>query len=147
VADTDVSEHQSLAEACKRVPQGIICLLSALRFHQLTTQNPSEVWIAIDGKARRPRVDYPPLRFVRFSGAALHHGVSRHEINGSTIRVYEPAKTVADCFKYRHKIGLDIALEALREYRRQRRPLEALWQAAEICRMAKVIRPYLEALT
>jgi predicted transcriptional regulator of viral defense system len=147
VADSDASEHQSLTEACKKVPHGIVCLLSALRFHQLTTQNPSQVWIAIDVKARRPRVDYPPLRIVRFSGAALHQGVILHEINGSSIRVYEPAKTVADCFKYRQKIGLDVALEALREYRRQRRPLEELWQAAEICRMAKVMRPYLEALT
>src|ERR1700675_109794 len=112
-ADSPATEHHSLAEAAKRVPGGIICLLSALRFHGLTTQSPHAVWMAISRKARRPRVSQPPLRIVRFSGAALEYGVLTKKVEGVPIRVYTPAKTVADCFKYRNKIGLDVALEAL----------------------------------
>ena len=119
--DVGFTEHHSLAEACKRVPRGVVCLLSALQFHELGTQNPFQVWLAVDRKARRPQVDCPPLRVVRFSGLALTEGVEEHQIEGVTVRVYNPAKTVADCFKYRHKIGLDVALEALRDCRRQRR--------------------------
>jgi predicted transcriptional regulator of viral defense system len=90
-------------------------LLSALRFHELTTQAPFEVWLAIDVKAKRPKVDYPPVRIVWFSGAALMSEVEEHSIKGVPVRVYSPAKTVADCFKYRNKIGIDVALEALRD--------------------------------
>ncbi len=115
LADADLGERQSLAEACKRVPHGVICLLSALQFHGLTTQIPHEVWMAIDVKARRPKVDYPPLRIVRFSAAALTFGTEEHLVRGVKIKVYGPAKTVADCFKYRNKIGIDVALEALRD--------------------------------
>ena len=144
--NADVSEHHTLAEACKRVPHGVVCLLSALRFHGLTTQSPSEVWLAIGNKAWRPQVDYPPLRFVRFSARALEAGVEQHSIEGVLVRVYNPAKTVADCFKYRNKIGLDIALEALRDCRRQRRCTnDELWHFAKICRVANVMRPYMEA--
>jgi len=146
VAGADASERQTLAEACKRVPHGVICLLSALQFHEMTTQSPFEVWMAIDVKARRPSLDYPPLRVVRFSGPALAQGVTTHDEDGVTVRVYRPAKTVADCFKYRNKIGLDVALEALREYRRQRLSMDELWRYAEICRVARVMRPYLEAM-
>jgi len=143
----DASEHHSLAEACKRVPQGVVCLLSALRFHELTTQAPFEVWLGIQRKARKPRSGYPPLRIVRFSGAALVHGVEEHNVDGVMVRVFSPAKTVADCFKYRNKIGLDVALEALRDYRRTKRgSLDDLWKAAEVCRVSNVIRPYMEAL-
>ena len=144
--DADVSEHHTLAEAGKRVPHGVVCLLSALRFHGLTTQSPSEVWLAIANKAWRPQVDYPPLRFVRFSGRTLEAGVEEHSIEGVLVRIYNPAKTVADCFKYRNKIGLDVALEALRDCRRQRRCTnDELWHYAKICRVANVMRPYMEA--
>jgi predicted transcriptional regulator of viral defense system len=148
LADADLGENQSLAEACKRVPKGVVCLLSALQFHELTTQAPHEVWLAIDVKARRPRVDYPPLRIVRFSGNALTFGVEEHRVHGVPVRVYTVAKTIADCFKYRNKIGLDVALEALRDaWRNRRTTMDDLLQAAKICRVANVIRPYLESLT
>ena len=142
----DVSEHHTLAEACKRVPHGVVCLLSALRFHGLTTQSPFEVWLAIGNKAWRPHVDYPRLRFLRFSAGALEAGVEEHAIEGVIVRVYNPAKTVADCFKYRNKIGVDVAVEALRDCRRQRRCTnDELWHYAKICRVANVMRPYMEA--
>jgi predicted transcriptional regulator of viral defense system len=144
--EADLSEHHSLAEACKRVPHGVVCLLSALRFHGLTTQSPFEVWMAIDVKARKPNLETPPLRIVRFSGKALVYGVEEHQVEGVTVRVTSPAKTVADCFKYRNKIGLDVAVEGLRDYRRARKSLDEVWKAAEACRVASVIRPYLEAL-
>jgi len=145
--NADVSEHHTLAEACKRVPHGVVCLLSALRFHGLTTQSPFEVWLSIGSKAWRPRVDYPTLRFVRFSARALEAGVEKHSIEGVIVRVYNPAKTVADCFKYRNKIGLDVALEALRDCRRQRICTnDELWRYALICRVANVMRPYMEAI-
>lgn len=144
--NADVSEHHTLAEAGKRVPHGVVCLLSALRFHGLTTQSPSEVWIAIGSKAWRPQVDYPRLRFVRFSARAFEAGVEEHSIEGVLVRVYNPAKTVADCFKYRNKIGLDVSLEALRDCRWQRRCTnDELWRYAKICRVANVMRPYMEA--
>jgi predicted transcriptional regulator of viral defense system len=142
----DVSEHHTLVEACKRVPHGVVCLLSALRFHGLTTQSPFEVWLAIASTAWRPHVDYPRLRFLRFSARALEAGVEEHAIEGAIVRVYNPAKTVADCFKYRNKIGVDVAVEALRDCRRQRRCTnDELWHYAKICRVANVIRPYMEA--
>src|SRR5262245_44352238 len=115
LAEAKPSEHQSIIEACKRVPHGVVCLLSALRFHGLTTQAPFEVWLAIGEKARHPKVDYPPLRVVRFSKAALTVGVEEHVIGGVPVRVTNPARTVADCFRFRNKIGLDVALEALRD--------------------------------
>jgi predicted transcriptional regulator of viral defense system len=140
--------NHSLAEACKRVPRGVVCLLSALQFHELTTQVPFEVWLAIGEKARLPKVDYPPLRIVRFSGLALDEEIKEHCIEGVTVKVYAPAKTVADCFKYRNKIGLDVALEALRDCRKKRRAtMDELWRAAKACRVANVMRPYLESLT
>jgi predicted transcriptional regulator of viral defense system len=145
--DSSVTEHHSLAEACKRVPKGVVCLLSALRFHELTTQAPFEVWLAIGGKAWRPRIDYPPLRIVRFSQATLNAGVEKHQIEGVTVHVYSSAKTVADCFKYRNKIGLDVAIEALREcWRSKRCTMDDLWHYADICRVRNVMRPYLESL-
>ena len=145
---TNVSEHRSLAEACKRIPNGVICLLSALRFHELTTQSPFEVWLAIGEKAWRPRVEYPPLRIVRFASAALSAGVEEHRIDGVSVPVFIPAKTVADCFKYRNKIGLDVAIEALREcWRSKRCTMDDLWQYAKICRVQNVLRPYLESLS
>ena len=145
--DAELTEHHSLAEAAKRVPAGIVCLLSALRFHDLTTQAPFEVWLALPPTARRPRASTPPLHVVRFSGWALTEGVEEHVIEGVLVRVYNPAKTVADCFKYRNKIGLDVALEALRETWRERQvTMDELWRYAEVCRVATVMRPYLESL-
>lgn len=146
--DMDLTEHQSLVEACARVPKGIVCLLSALRFHELTTQAPFEVWLAIEGSSRPPKDDILPLRIVYMSGLALTAGVEEHLIVGQPVRVYNIAKTVADCFKYRNKIGLDVALEALRECWQERRcTMDELWHYAKICRVANVIRPYMESLT
>lgn len=146
--DSEPSENRTIAEAGKRVPQGVVCLLSALRFHDLTTQAPFEVWLAIDEKARPPKIDYPPLRIVRFSGQALSYGIEEHEVDCVQVRIYSPAKTVADCFKYRNKIGLDVAIEALRDCIGQRKAtIDELWAAARVCRMSNVIRPYLEAVT
>ena len=143
-----ITEHHTLAEASARVPHGVVCLLSALRYHDLTTQAPFEVWLAVETGKWRPVVDYPPLRIVRFSGAAFTEGVEEHLIEGVTVRVYSIAKTVADCFKYRNKIGLDVALEALRDcWKKRRATMDELWQAAKTCRVANVMRPYLESLT
>lgn len=142
------SEHASIAMIFKRVPHSVICLLSALGYHELTTQLPNRVWIAIDNKKWKPKIDYPPIELVRMSGKAFEFGVERHEIEGVPVRVYSPAKTVADCFKFRNKIGLDVALEALRDTWRQRRvSMDELWTAAKVCRVANVMRPYLESLT
>lgn len=144
----EVSAHGSLAEVARRVPKGVVCLLSALRFHDLTTQAPFEVWLAIENKALAPKLDFPPLRVVRFSGAALTEGVEEHVVDGVTIRVTGVAKTVADCFKYRNKIGLDVALEALREaWHEKRMTSDDIWRYAKICRVANVMRPYLDSLT
>ena len=144
----EAGENHSLAEVGKRVPRGVVCLLSALRFHGLTTQQPHEVWLALDGKARVPKTDSLPLRIVRFSGAALREGQEEHVIEGVPVKIYNPAKTVADCFKFRNKIGLDVALEALRETWRVRRcDISELMRYARVCRVANVMRPYLESLT
>jgi predicted transcriptional regulator of viral defense system len=140
-------EHAALTEVAKRVPHSIICLLSALRFHDLTTQAPFEVWIAVEHSAYVPREPTVPLRVVYYSGAAFTEGIEEHEVNGVLVRVYSPAKTVADCFKYRNKIGLDVALEALRETWRERRAtMDELWRYAKVCRVANVMRPYLASL-
>lgn len=147
LADGEPTENRSMAEAGKLVPDGTICLLSALRFHELTTESPFEVWLAISRKARLPKVDYPVLRIVRFSGDALSFGAEEHEIEGVPVKVYSPAKTVADCFKYRNKIGLDVAIEALRDCLGQKMAtMDELWSAAKVCRMSQVMRPYLEAV-
>lgn len=124
-----------------------MCLLSALNFHRLGTQLPHEVWIALDRSARHPSIRYPRLRVVRFSGQALREGVETHRIEGQTVRIYGVAKTIADLFKYRNKIGLDVALEALREgWRARRFTMDELHRYARICRVERVMRPYLEAL-
>lgn len=142
-----LTEQHTLAEVGRRVPQGVVCLLSALRYHDLTTQSPTEVWLALDSKARTPKTDLLPLRIVRFSGAALTAGIEEHLVEGVPVRVYDPAKTVADCFKYRNKIGLEVALEALRMGWRERRfTMDQLWGYATVCRMTNVMRPYLESL-
>lgn len=143
-----LSEHRSLAEVALRVPQGIVCLLSALRVHGIGTQAPFEVWIAIPHNSPTPRLDQPALRAIRMSGPALSEGIEPMQIDGVSVPVFNPAKTVADCFKYRNKIGLDVALEALRDGWAQRKlTIDALWHYATIDRVAKVMRPYLESVT
>ncbi len=144
-----VTEHHSLAEASKRVPHGIVCLLSALAFHGMGTQSPHEVWLAIDVKARKPAEgEGVPLHIVRFSGRARTFGVEEHVIEGVAVQVTSRAKTVADCFKYREKLGLDVALEALKAYLGKRgRSMDALLEAGAVCRVANVMRPYIEALS
>jgi predicted transcriptional regulator of viral defense system len=145
--DAEVSENHTLAEVATHTPNAVVCLLSALRFHGLTTQNPHETWIAIDGKAHQPRSTHIPMRVARFSGAALSEGQEMHNIEGVKVRIYNPAKTVADCFKFRNKIGIDVAIEALRECVHTKRctPSEIM-RYAHICRVDNIIRPYLEAL-
>lgn len=146
-ANGDLHEYQTLAEVGRRMPHAIICLLSALRFHDLTTQAPFEVWVLVDDHAYVTRTTRLPVRVFYASGAALTEGVEEHRILGVPVRVTTPAKTVADCFKYRSKVGLDVAMEALRETWRERRAtMDELWHYAEICRVAQVMRPYLESL-
>lgn len=142
------SAEHSLAQAAKKVPAGVICLLTALRFHELTTQGPAEVWIALPRKARKPKVDSPRLRVTRFSGAALTEGIERHRIERVDVRIYSAAKTVADCFKYRNKVGIDVAVEALRDYTRKHRGgATELARFARICRVTRVMQPYLDAVS
>jgi len=146
-ADTEISANIGLAQVAKRVPHGAICLLSALQFHNIGTQNPFEVWLALGRNIRRPRIEYPPLRIMRFSGKALTEGIEDHIVEGVLVRIYNPAKTVVDCFKYRNKIGLDVAIEALRDCRANKKCTNAeLWEYAKVCRVTKVMKPYLEAV-
>ncbi len=143
----DVTEFHALALAAAAVPRGVVCLLSALVFHEIGTQLPAEVWLAIDRRARAPVVSYPRLRIVRFSGNALREGIECHRIEGVDVHVTSVAKTIADLFKYRNKIGLDVALEALREAWRDRRfTMADLDRAARACRVDRVIGPYLEGI-
>jgi predicted transcriptional regulator of viral defense system len=142
------TEAHTLALVAKRVPEAVFCLLTALRFHDLTTQSPADVWIALPEKARRPRLDYPRLRVARFSGPALTEGIEKHRVEGVDLRVYSAAKTVADCFKYRNKVGIDVAIEALRDFSRRRRGgATDLARYARICRVSRVMQPYLDAIT
>ena len=146
--DAVITENHTLARVCARVPAGIICLASALQFHNLTTQNPWQVWLMIERHARAPSLEYPPLRIVRAGGEAFTAGIESHRIEGVSVHVTCLAKTVADCFKYRNKIGLNIAMEALKECLRERRIDRAsLHTYARICRVERVMQPYLEALT
>ncbi len=141
-------EHAALGEMAIRYPSAVFCLLTALQVHGLGTQSPHEIWIAIGNKARVPSVDYPPLRVARFSDESLGYGVAQLSADGVVqIPVTDIAKTIADCFKYRNKIGLDVALEALRDaWRSKRVTMDELVEAAKVCRVSNVIRPYLESL-
>jgi len=142
-----LSAHRSLAEVAIRVPRGVVCLLSALRLHEIGTQAPFEVWLAIQQTMPAPRMEQPALRVVRMSGVALSEGIEQVEVDGVSVAVFNPAKTVADCFKYRNKIGLDVALEALSEAWRARRvTMDEPWHYATIDRVHNVMWPYLEAL-
>jgi predicted transcriptional regulator of viral defense system len=146
--ERQLSEHRSLAEVCLRMPQGVVCLLSALRVHGIGTQAPFEVWVAIPPHSPAPRLDQPAVRVVHMSGQALSEGIEPMLIDGVKVPVFNAAKTVADCFKYRNKIGLDVALEALRDGWSQRKlTADALWHYAGIDRVANVMRPYLESAT
>lgn len=145
--DCALTEHQSLAEVCQRVPRAVICLLSALQFHQIGTQAPHEVWIALPEGAQTPAVDYPPLRIMRLRGEAYTDGIDTVMDHGNPIRLYSLAKTITDCFKFRHKVGLDVALEALKDAWRERRvTMDELTRSARINRVERVMQPYLEAI-
>ena len=139
--------NPDLVSVSLRAPHGVICLISALAFHELTTQIPHEVYGAVDRFARPPQVDYPPVRVFKFSGEAFTEGVETHGIDGFQVKIYNPEKTVADCFKFRNKIGNDTVIEALKFYcKRRRKDIGALIRYAGICRVEKTISPYLEAL-
>lgn len=147
LAGRPITEHHALAVVARAVPRGVICLFSALGFHGIGTQLPAEVWVAIDRRARAPALEYPPLRVVRFSGPAFTDGVETHRIEGDAVRVYGVAKTLADLFKYRNKVGVEVALEALREAWRTRRfTMAEIERFARVCRVERVMSPYLEAL-
>lgn len=148
LAGRSLSEHRSLAEVALRVPRGVVCLLSALRVHGIGTQAPFEVWLAIPHRSPVPRLDQPAVHAVRMSGPALTEGIERIQVDGVEVPVFNAAKTVADCFKYRNKIGLDVALEALRDgWAQHKLTMDALWHYATIDRVANVMRPYLESVT
>lgn len=141
------SEHEGLAVVAARVPQAVFCLMTALQFHELTTQLPRHVWIAMPRGSHVPRLDYPPLKMVQMTGDVYTAGVEEYWRDGAMLRVYGAAKTVVDCFKHRNKIGLDVALEALKDARaRKKATADDLWRYAKLCRVANVMRPYLEAI-
>jgi len=143
--DKRLSRQHSLAQVAARSSHGVLCLLTALHFHKITRRPPDAVWLAIPNKARAPKDDHPPLCVVRFSGASLTEGVESYVIDGVAIRVYSVAKTVADCFKFRHKVGLEVAIDALRKYCHDgHASREELWHYAQVCRVTEVMRPYLE---
>ncbi|VFU08449.1 type IV toxin-antitoxin system AbiEi family antitoxin domain-containing protein [Methylocella tundrae] len=146
LADSSGNAARILAEASALVPKGVICLISALQFHELTLQMPSAVWMAIDRTAWRPKIDYPPIRFVRFTGSSLTDGVERHSIEGIEVAITSPARTIVDCFRYRAKVGLDVALEGLREGLRQRKVTsDQLWTYGTKGKVWSTMRPYVEA--
>jgi predicted transcriptional regulator of viral defense system len=145
VVDAPATEHETIATVAARVPHGIVCLLTALHFHDIGTQLPSKVWIAIDRKARKPRAGRLPIDIVRFSGKLRSYGIETRVLQGVAVRITTPARTVVDCFKYRNKIGLDVALEALKDViQRRMATVQEINDAARVCRMSAVMRPYLE---
>lgn len=147
LADAPETEHLDLITVAAKVPDGVICLISALSFHGITTEIPHEVYLAVRHGKEQPRLDYPPLRVFHFSHETISAGVEKHKLEGVTVRLFNPAKTVADCFKFRHKTGVDVAVEALKLClaRGKARPAQIL-RYARLCRVERVIRPYLEAL-
>ena len=141
------NEHTTIMIIAKRSPDAIICLLSALRFHNLTTQAPFQVWVAVATRARPPRMDYPQIRVVRFSERLLDEGVETRLLDGVPIRITSPSRTVVDCFKFRNKIGLEVAIEALRDVRKTKKSnADELWHFAKLARVSNVMRPYLESV-
>ena len=144
--DTSIGAQRSLAEVSLRVPRGVVCLLSALRYHEIGTQAPFEVWLALPPGVAVPRVASPALRVMRMSGEALTAGIDRVRIDGVKVPVFNAAKTVADCFKFRNKIGLDVAMEALREaWMGKKVTMDDLWRYAAVDRVGKIMRPYMES--
>jgi len=145
--DQNYDTFSSYAQATKIVPKGVICLLSALRFHALTTQAPNKVWIAIDNRARTPVVNQSPVKIIKYGNLVYTNGIETHTISGIEVSVYSVAKTICDCFKYKNKIGIDVALEALREGLKQKSfTSNDIWKYAEICNVSKIIMPYMEAM-
>jgi predicted transcriptional regulator of viral defense system len=145
--DAAITERHSYAEVARRVPGSVFCLLSALAFHEITTQSPASVWIALPKGTRRPAISTPSLRVARLSGPSLTEGIENHKVEGVPIRVYSVAKTVADCFKFRNKVGLDVAIEALKDALREKKAtVNEIYRYAKVCRVSNVIRPYMEAL-
>jgi predicted transcriptional regulator of viral defense system len=144
----NIGEHHSLVIVAKALPKGVFCMLTALRFHNIGTQAPHEVWVAIERRAAKPGIHKPKIRVFRFSGDAYTEGVEKHVVEGIDIHVYSPAKTIADCFKYRNKIGIDVAVEALHDGWQQKKfTMNELWKYAKVCRVANVMKPYLESLS
>ncbi|MFA6302801.1 MAG: type IV toxin-antitoxin system AbiEi family antitoxin domain-containing protein [Legionella sp.] len=145
--ETEFSEKESLIIIASRAPQAVFCLLTALQIHDLTTQLPRKVWIAMPKGSHTPKMDYPPLKMVQYSADAFREGVEIIESDNIKLSVYNIAKTIADCFKHRNKIGLDVAIEALKEaYTKNKVTVDELWHYAKICRVANVMRPYIEAI-
>ena len=146
--DAEITEYQTLIEVCQRVPKAVLCLLTALQYHGIGTQMPHEVWVALPEGTQTPALDYPTLRIARLRGDAYSEGIQTVTEHGVPIRVYGVAKTVTDCFKFRNKIGLDVAMEALQEaWRAKRVSMDELWRYASLCRVANVMRPYMESLS
>jgi len=147
LSESEITEHHSFAILGKRISKGVVCLTSALRFHNIGTQLPRKIWLALEKGSAQPRLSYPPLSIVRFSGPAFSEGIEEHKIEGVTVKIYSPAKSVADCFKFRNRIGLEAALEAARESLNERKATsDQIYHYAKICRVWNVMKPYLEAL-
>ena len=147
LADLPALSNPDLVTVALKIPAGVVCLISALAYHEITTQIPHEVHVALPRGAEPPRLKHPPLRVFWFTGRSFTEGIETHKVDGIRLRVYSPEKTLADCFKYRNKLGLDTVLEALRLYRSRKRPnVDELMKFARVCRVEKVMRPYLEAL-
>jgi predicted transcriptional regulator of viral defense system len=147
LTDAEPLGNPDLVTVATRIPNGVICLISALAFHEITTQIPHEIHVALKRGAEKPRLNHPPIKIYRFSGQAFTDGVERHERDGVSVSIYNIEKTLADCFKFRNKIGLDTAMEAIRFYRERKSVnVDALMHFAKICRVEKVMRPYLEAI-
>lgn len=148
LADMELGSNSDLVQVAMRIPKGVICLISALSFHNLTTQIPHQVYVALPIDAEKPRLEYPPLRIFWLSRKAYSSGIENHELDGIPVKIFGVEKTIADCFKFRNKIGSDIALEALRNYRKRREfNIETLLHYARIDRVERVIKPYIEAIT
>jgi predicted transcriptional regulator of viral defense system len=147
LSDTDPLGNPDLVQISLRVPKAVICLISALYFHELTTQIPHQVHFALPRDVKTPKIEYPPIRVFHFSAKPYHAGIVEEVLDGVKVKIYDREKTVADCFKFREKIGMDVALEALRDYLKQPRPnMSMLMKYAKVNRVEKIMRPYLEAL-
>ena len=147
LADLPPLSSPDLVTVAAKIPAGVVCLISALAYHEITTQIPHEVHVALPRGAEPPRLQHPPVRVFWFTGRSFTEGIETHKVDGIRLRIYSPEKTLADCFKYRNKLGLDTILEALRLYRNRKRPnVDDLMKFARVCRVEKVMRPYLEAV-